>query len=43
MPVCQLFGSQVRDEVDFCVYMGLKEPTESTATAREYIDRWGVF
>ena len=41
LPVYQLFGGQVRDEVDFCACMGLKEPTESAATAREYIDRWG--
>ena len=41
LPVCQLFGGQVRDEVDFCACMGLKEPAESAATAREYMDRWG--
>ncbi|MCH8290006.1 mandelate racemase/muconate lactonizing enzyme family protein [Candidatus Poribacteria bacterium] len=41
LPVCQLFGGQVRDEVDFCACMGLKEPAESAATAREYIERWG--
>ena len=41
LPVCQLFGGQERDEVDFCACMGLKEPAESAATAREYMDRWG--
>ncbi|MBI1930679.1 mandelate racemase/muconate lactonizing enzyme family protein [Candidatus Poribacteria bacterium] len=41
LPVCQLMGGVVREAVDFCACMGLKEPSESAATAREYIDRWG--
>jgi L-alanine-DL-glutamate epimerase-like enolase superfamily enzyme len=41
LPVCRLFGGIVREEIDFCACMGLKEPSESAATAREYIDRWG--
>lgn len=41
LPVCRLLGGIVREEVDFCACMGLKEPSESAATAREYVDRWG--
>jgi len=41
MPVCSLLGGSLREEVDFCACMGLKDPSESAATAREYIDRWG--
>jgi L-alanine-DL-glutamate epimerase-like enolase superfamily enzyme len=41
LPVCRLLGGIVRAEVDFCACMGLKEPTESAATAREYVKRWG--
>jgi L-alanine-DL-glutamate epimerase-like enolase superfamily enzyme len=41
LPVCRLMGGVVRTEIDFCACMGLKEPTESAATAREYVDRWG--
>ncbi len=41
LPVCKLLGGVVREEVDFCACMGLKAPSESAATAREYIDRWG--
>ena len=37
LPVCQLLGGVVRETVDFCACMGLKEPSESAATAREYI------
>ena len=43
LPMYQLFGGQVRDEVDFCACMGLKEPAESAKTAREYMDRWGFY
>lgn len=41
LPVCRLLGGIVRDEVDFCACMGLQEPSESAATAREYVKRWG--
>ncbi len=41
LPVCRLMGGIVRTEADFCACMGLKEPSESAATAREYVDRWG--
>lgn len=41
LPVCRLLGGVVREEVDFCACMGLKEPSESAATAREYVERWG--
>ena len=41
LPVCKLLGGVVREEVDFCACMGLKAPSESAATAREYMDRWG--
>ncbi len=41
LPLCRLMGGIVRTEVDFTACMGLKEPEESAATAREYIDRWG--
>jgi L-Ala-D/L-Glu epimerase len=41
LPVCRLLGGVVREAVDFCACMGLKEPPESAATAREYIERWG--
>ncbi len=41
LPICRLFGGVVRDEVDFCGCMGFKEPAQSAATAREYIERWG--
>lgn len=41
LPVCRLLGGVVREEVDFCACMGLKEPSASAATAREYIERWG--
>ena len=40
-PICRLWGGVVRNKVDFCGCMGLKEPDQSAATAREYIDRWG--
>lgn len=39
--VCRLLGGAVREEIDFCGCMGLKEPEESAATARAYVDRWG--
>ena len=41
LPICRLLGGMVRTEVDFCACMGLKEPEESAATARAYVDRWG--
>lgn len=41
LPVCRLMGGVVREEVDFCACMGLKEPTESAATARTYAEKWG--
>ena len=41
LPVCRLLGGIVREEVDFCGCMGLKDSSESAATAREYIERWG--
>lgn len=41
MPVCRLLGGIVREEIDFCACMGLKEPSESAETAREYVERWG--
>ena len=41
MPLCRLLGGQNRTQIDFCACMGLKEPSDSAATAREYVDRWG--
>jgi L-alanine-DL-glutamate epimerase-like enolase superfamily enzyme len=41
LPLCRLMGGVVREEVDFCACMGLKPPSESAATAREYVRRWG--
>ena len=41
LPLCRLLGGIVRTRVDFTACMGLKEPSQSAATAREYIDRWG--
>lgn len=41
LPLCRLLGGRVREEVEFTACMGLKEPSESAATAREYIERWG--
>jgi L-alanine-DL-glutamate epimerase-like enolase superfamily enzyme len=40
-PLCRLLGGVLRQKVDFCACMGLKPPSESAATAREYVDRWG--
>jgi L-Ala-D/L-Glu epimerase / N-acetyl-D-glutamate racemase len=41
LPLCRLLGGVIREEVDFCACMGLKPPSESAATAREYVSRWG--
>jgi L-alanine-DL-glutamate epimerase-like enolase superfamily enzyme len=41
LPLCRLLGGLVREEVEFCGCMGLKPPSESAATAREYVGRWG--
>jgi L-alanine-DL-glutamate epimerase-like enolase superfamily enzyme len=41
LPLCRLLGGVVRPEVDFCACMGLKPPSESAATAQEYVRRWG--
>ena len=41
LPVCQLLGGVVREEVDFCACMGLKPPHESAETAKLYMERWG--
>ena len=41
LPVCSLLGGRLREEAEFTACMGLKEPSESAATAREYLDRWG--
>jgi L-alanine-DL-glutamate epimerase-like enolase superfamily enzyme len=41
LPVCQLLGGVVRNEIDFCACMGLKKPSESAETAKIYMDRWG--
>ena len=41
LPLCSLLGGRLREEAEFTACMGLKEPSESAATAREYVDRWG--
>lgn len=41
LPLCQVWGGQVREQADFTACMGLKDPAESAATAREYHERWG--
>ena len=41
LPVSSLLGGRLREEVAFTACMGLKEPSESAATAREYMERWG--
>ncbi len=41
LPLCLVMGGLVREEADFCACMGLKDPSESASTAREYVDRWG--
>jgi L-alanine-DL-glutamate epimerase-like enolase superfamily enzyme len=41
LPVCRLLGGVVRSAVDFCGCMGMKEPAESAATAKVYVERWG--
>jgi L-alanine-DL-glutamate epimerase-like enolase superfamily enzyme len=41
LPLCLVLGGLVREVVDFCACMGLKEPSESADTAREYVERWG--
>jgi L-alanine-DL-glutamate epimerase-like enolase superfamily enzyme len=41
LPLCRLLGGIVRDEVDFCGCLGLNQPSQSAATARAYVDRWG--
>jgi L-alanine-DL-glutamate epimerase-like enolase superfamily enzyme len=41
LPLCLLWGGRLREEVEFCACMGLKEPSQSAATAREYMERWG--
>ena len=33
LPICRLLGGVVREEVDFCACMGMKEPAQSAATA----------
>ena len=41
LPLFEVFGGAVRDTVDFCGCMGIKEPPASADAALEYIDRWG--
>jgi L-alanine-DL-glutamate epimerase-like enolase superfamily enzyme len=41
LPLSRLLGGVVREEVDFCGCLGLNHPSESAATARAYVDRWG--
>jgi L-alanine-DL-glutamate epimerase-like enolase superfamily enzyme len=41
LPLCSLLGGRVREEAEFTACMGLKEPSDSAATAREYLERWG--
>ena len=41
LPLCRLLGGRLRDRAEFTACMGLKEPSESAATAREYCQRWG--
>ncbi len=41
LPLCSLLGGRLREEAEFTACMGLKEPSESAATAREYVERWG--
>jgi len=41
LPLCRILGGLNRTEVDFTACMGLKEPSESAATAQAYMDRWG--
>ena len=41
LPVCQLMGGVVREEIDFCGCLGLNEPPNSADTARQYVERWG--
>ena len=41
LPLCQVWGGQLRMQAEFTACMGLKDPTDSAATAREYHERWG--
>lgn len=41
LPLCLVWGGRVREAAEFTACMGLKEPAESAATAREYRERWG--
>ena len=41
LPICQLWGGVIREEVDFCACMGIKDSVESAETARLYIVEWG--
>ena len=43
LPLCEVWGGRLREEVEFTACMGLKEPSESAATAREYRERWGFY
>lgn len=41
LPLCGLLGGHLRDKAEFTACMGIKEPSASAATAREYLERWG--
>ncbi|MBI3946621.1 MAG: mandelate racemase/muconate lactonizing enzyme family protein [Armatimonadetes bacterium] len=41
IPLCRLLGGVLREEVDFCACMGLKDPEACADTARAYMERWG--
>jgi len=41
LPIHRLMGGRNRTRVEFTACFGLKEPAQSAATARAYIDRWG--
>lgn len=43
LPLCLVWGGRLREEAEFTACMGLKEPAESAATAREYRERWGFY
>ena len=43
LPLCEVWGGRLREEAEFTACMGLKEPSESAATAREYRERWGFY
>jgi L-alanine-DL-glutamate epimerase-like enolase superfamily enzyme len=41
VPLYALLGGKVRDRIDLCACIGIREPTASAEAARECVERWG--